>query len=374
MKALFLVFHGFSEFNGISKKIHYQIDALRKCKVDAHLCYLRFEKDKSHTRMVDDFVVEKYNSSILGKIRKRIAYTSLFNYIKDNHFDLIYIRYANNANPFLNRFVKKLKLSNLKIVMEIPTYPYDDEYKDSPLKDKLRLFIDKRYRMTLAKSLDYIVSYTNLKTIFDCPVINISNGVDFDKIPLKENINDTSSILRLIGVAEIHYWHGFDRVIKGLINYYRQKDIKKEVFFDIVGYGADSTLNELKKLVKDNNLEKQIVFHGPKFGDELNELFEKADFAIASLGRHRSGIYDIKTLKNREYAARGLAFMYSENDSDFDNMSYVLQSEPSESAIDINKVISFYNNIKNTPIEIRETIKSLSWENQMNKIIQTIES
>ena len=47
-------------------------------------------------------------------------------------------------------------------------------------------------------------------------------------------------------------------------------------------------------------------------GEELNELFNRADFAIGSLGRHRSGIYNIKTLKNREYAARGLAFMYSE--------------------------------------------------------------
>mgnify|MGYP000644641746 CR=1 FL=1 len=41
-------------------------------------------------------------------------------------------------------------------------------------------------------------------------------------------------------------------------------------------------------------------------------MFEQADFAIGSLGRHRSGITHIKTLKNREYAARGLAFTYSE--------------------------------------------------------------
>ncbi len=33
---------------------------------------------------------------------------------------------------------------------------------------------------------------------------------------------------------------------------------------------------------------------------------------IASLGRHRNGITRIKTLKNREYAARGIPFVYSE--------------------------------------------------------------
>ena len=31
MKALFLIFHGFEEANGISKKIRYQIEALKEC-------------------------------------------------------------------------------------------------------------------------------------------------------------------------------------------------------------------------------------------------------------------------------------------------------------------------------------------------------
>lgn len=47
---------------------------------------------------------------------------------------------------------------------------------------------------------------------------------------------------------------------------------------------------------------------------------------IASLGRHRNGITRIKTLKNREYAARGIPFVYSENDSDFDGMPYVMKA------------------------------------------------
>ena len=33
MKALFLIFHGFDKANGISKKIHYQVKALKECGV-----------------------------------------------------------------------------------------------------------------------------------------------------------------------------------------------------------------------------------------------------------------------------------------------------------------------------------------------------
>ena len=31
MQALFLIFYGFQEYNGISKKIRYQVDAFKQC-------------------------------------------------------------------------------------------------------------------------------------------------------------------------------------------------------------------------------------------------------------------------------------------------------------------------------------------------------
>ena len=39
MKALFLMFHGFDKANGISKKIHYQVKALKECGLDVRTCY-----------------------------------------------------------------------------------------------------------------------------------------------------------------------------------------------------------------------------------------------------------------------------------------------------------------------------------------------
>ena len=94
--------------------------------------------------------------------------------------------------------------------------------------------------------------------------------------------------------------------------------------------------------------------------------------ASGSLARHRSGITHIKTLKNREYAARGLSFIYSETDSDFENKPYILKVPADETAIDINSLIHFYEKQSLSPLEIRESIRSLSWETQMNKIINSI--
>ena len=37
MKILFLVYHGFSEVSGISKKIHYQVKGLRENGYEVHI-------------------------------------------------------------------------------------------------------------------------------------------------------------------------------------------------------------------------------------------------------------------------------------------------------------------------------------------------
>lgn len=47
-------------------------------------------------------------------------------------------------------------------------------------------------------------------------------------------MNDTSDELHLIGVAEVHYWHGFDRLVRGLAAYY-DRGRSYKVYFHIVG-------------------------------------------------------------------------------------------------------------------------------------------
>ena len=45
MKILFLVYHGFSEHSGISKKINYQVKGLKENGYDVHLCYYDFSPE-----------------------------------------------------------------------------------------------------------------------------------------------------------------------------------------------------------------------------------------------------------------------------------------------------------------------------------------
>ncbi|MDR6733709.1 glycosyltransferase family 4 protein [Sphingobacterium sp. 2149] len=370
-KVLFLVFHGFSEHNGVSKKIWGQINGLKSNGVDVQLCYYTVERNGSRVWKIGDEILMDFGRGPIAKIRKRIDYRAISEYVRKNKFQLIYIRSDHNANPFTLNMVKMMRLSGAKVLLEIPTYPYDQEYVT--LRMRLELAIDRLYRKKLAKQLDALVTFSDARTIFGQRAIRISNGIDFSAIPVRKPQEGVEKrIIHLLGVAEIHYWHGFDRLVRGL-GIYKQSHPDCQVIFHLVGrFSGERERSSILEPITQFNLQQEVVLHGPLWGDELDAMFNLADFAIGSLGRHRSGIQVIKTLKNREYAARGIPFIYSETDADFDGRPYVIKAGPDESAINITKILEFLKKEKFDPACIRNSILDLSWAEQMNKVLQAI--
>lgn len=368
MNALFLVFYGFQEYNGISKKIKYQIEALKKTGMDIKTCYYEVTNSGNRQWLVDGTLLADLGRGVIAKLKKRIFFGPILRYVEQESISLVYIRSYHNANPFTIYLVKKLKKKGIKTLLEIPTYPYDREYFS--IKEKILLYTDKIFRYRFCKYIDAIVTFSDDIEIFGRPTIRISNGINFNSIPLRKKIHDINKELHLIGVAEIHFWHGFDRLIKGMAIYYNTRPQYK-VYFHLVGnFSGKCERHEIKAPIHQYGLESYVILHGPKHGEELNLLFEQADFAIGSLARHRSGINHIKTLKNREYAARGFSFIYSENDANFDTMPYVLKAPADESPIDIPRLIDFCKHQNMSPQEIRDSIQHLSWEEQMKKVIE----
>lgn len=372
MKALFLHFHDFYPHSGISKKILYQVSALRECGLDVFLCHMTIDENGYQRRVCNETVIEDFGNSFFAKFLKWVRFKTLTKYILENKIEFVYIRSFYNTNPPLLKMLRNLQREGVKIVMELPTYPYDIEVKSPSLSlsNRMIFLVNRLYRGRLKSCLTKIVTFSDYKEIHGVKTINISNGIDFERIKLKSAKSQSPNRINLLGVAEIHYWHGFDRLIKGLADYYKSVQIETEVFFDIVGGGVQNELDMLKNLTRELNLENYVTFYNESSGEELDAFFEKADFGVASLGRHRSGISKIKTLKTREYAARGIPFIYSETDDDFDNMPYIIKAPADESPIDINKIVGFYKSLKISPAEIRLTIEdTLSWRIQMQKVI-----
>ena len=379
MRILFLVYHGFSDYSGISKKIHYQVKGLRENGHDVRLCYYGFAENGHKCRYVDGQVIKDYGTGVLGGIRQRIDYQCIYDYCIREKIEFIYARSFQNANPFLIRFFKMIRIAGIHSVTEIPTYPYDAEFVGFPFLTRMNLKIDQFFRHQLAAQMDAIVTFSEAEKIFGQRTIRISNGVDFDSIPLHQSmpIGHQPLALHLIGVAEVHYWHGFDRLIAGIGEYYKNGG-DRDVFFHIVGGVGPSEMYDsmhapgFDELMEKYQIKEHIIFHGQLFGDALTDVFNQCQFAIGSLARHRSGITNIKTLKNREYAARGISFIYSETDSDFDNQPYVLKASADESPIDICQILDFVDKNQMIPDEIRKTVEYLAWKNQMQKVLDAL--
>lgn len=375
MKILFLVYHGFSEVSGISKKIHYQVKGLRENGYEVHLCYYDFDSQGHRCRFVDGDVIKDYGKGMLAGLRQRIDFNCIYDYCKQNGIQFIYARCFQNANPWLIQLFKRLKALGIKSVTEIPTYPYDSEFVGFPFMTRLGLKIDQLFRNKLYHQMNAIVTFSDAEQVFGQRTIQISNGVDMDSIPLHHYIAPDDGSIHLIGVAEVHYWHGYDRLIAGLGEYYKSTSNPRQVYFHIVGGVWKSEMYDsmhapgFAELMDKYGIRDKVIFHDQLFGEELNQVFNQCCFAIGSLARHRSGISVIKTLKNREYATRGIPFIYSEQDSDFDYQPYILKALPDETPINIQQILDYVDSHHFVPSEIRKTVEHLSWKVQMKRVI-----
>lgn len=369
MKIFYYTFQYLYNNSGISNKITSQCDSLRRLGHQVDLCTLA-HIDNKICYAIGDKPIVCHGGGNIGKISTYLRYSRLSRYILDNGYDLVYVRYTHNASPLYNNMLRKLHKFGVKIIMEIPTYPYDDERAKS-LFLRFKGTVEKKSRRSFYKYISRIVSYNQEKEIFGIKTINISNAINTSNIRLRDIVPHDG--LAFLGVAVLDFWHGYDRLINGIADYYNsRKQPEENITFYIIGPGQRfiDSFNEIAKL---HNIEKHVICLGPKSSNEMDYYFSIADLAIGCLGCHRKNIIRVKSLKNVEYAMRGIPFIYSEENADFDRQPYVMRVPADESPIDIEKLISFVRQTKLAPADIRKTVEdNLSWDRQMQIVIEQI--
>ena len=255
--------------------------------------------------------------------------------------DYIYIRKDIFDYGFID-FLRSIKKNFpfCKIVLEIPTYPYDKELFKKIVNYPL-LLKDRKARNCFKKFVDRIVTYSNDEEIFEVPTIRIQNGIIVKSFPMIRNTLQNDAI-NLIAVATLQPYHGYERIIRGVADYYDNGG-KREVNFLVVGSGVAQV--ELEELVKSFHLENKVVFFGMKTGDELTDIFNQADIGIGSFGFYKIGLDRASSLKTREYLARGLPVISGCRQDIFEiaPCDYHLEFPNDSSPVDIQKIIQFYD-------------------------------
>lgn len=367
---------------GTSKKIIAQSKALNNLGYNV---FYTFENSKGfYIYDINHNIVDKVDIS--NKIKFRIEkYKFVEKWCKSNNIDIIYSRY-NYFDTQTYRLFKKLKKLRTKIILEIPTYPYRKEQilaNNDILKDKKYfkyiikkgLLLDEDLNIKKAnKVIDLIVTYNPIPNkLWGVNAIEVDNGVDLKNIPIRAHkINDEKIIFFI--VANLSPWHGVDRFIEGLKEYnIKSNNLKPELW--IVGSGTE--LEKLKELTDRYNLADSVKFLGTKIGDELEHIKSMADIGIASLGLYRLGLSNVSTLKQKEYCASGLPFIYAYEEKALNSKcEFALKFENNDSPIDINKTMEFAIKVRNDD-NLHKQMRMLAdenygWDSIMKYILKQI--
>lgn len=319
--------------SGEAKKATMQIEALRAHGLKADIIY--HDRTEKYNKLVARLPFwHLYRKKFIENILGLISNDTVGFYIRKDILDASFIQLLNKIRE---------KKPNIKIILEIPTFPYDLEWNN--IKDYPMLCKDRIYRKYLKMYIDRIVVYGKEKEVYGIPCINSNNGIDMADIPVRTPRTHEDNKILLLGVAGLAKWHGYDRLIKGLSDYYGRQDCNYEIIFHIVGEGAEK--KRLEKLTKQLKIEKYVIFHGGKKGKELDILFDDCDIGIGSLGMHRIRMYDGYTLKLREYTARGIPYIFAYNDALIEgvNLKYYRKFSNDDSNIDVCAIVDFYREI-----------------------------
>lgn len=293
---------------------------------------------------------------------------------KELHADLCYIRFPLTDWAFMKMVGNLHKIS--KVVVEIPTYPYDDQNRSNHnVVAQFAYHQDMFFRAKINPYIDLIATLSDDESIWNIKCVNIQNGLDVNQIEyLGDSLNYEKDI-NLVGVARVQRDHGYDRVLEGMKSYYTLNNPERKIFFHVVGEGEAE--GELRALVSAYGLEQYVTFHGFQSGATLEELYKKSQLGVGILGAYRSGINKTSALKHREYCAIGIPFIGSAIDDGFPPACPFYRLFPNDSTpLDMYEIIHFFDEIKKTPgihEEMREYAeKHFSWETQLEKVLESI--
>ena len=218
--------------------------------------------------------------------------------------DFLYIRQVYHDAAFV-RWLRDLKRANprVKIIYEIPTWPYLTETKIS-LSSLPFALKERRNGPRAAELCDRIVTFYGQEEIWGVPCIRLLNGYDFDQVILPHR--KPWDTVHIISVAVNAFWHGYDRILEGLGRYYENGGTEN-IHYHLVG----DILPEYEALVEKYDLSGHVTLHGRLYGEALAELYRLCTLGIDILGGHRKDYPVSSTLKSREYGAWGLPLVTS---------------------------------------------------------------
>lgn len=328
-------------------KVNAQTAAFKELGLDCYLIALDQERNQQYLCFykMDDDKLELIN-------KKEIPFltaSNFFRYKKEIHlffkeilgkykFDYCYIRRLVFDLLIMSKTIRYMSRTT-KILYEWPTVPLD--HYAAWFKNFAQQLEVLYYKVFVKKAIykEIVILQNDIKQI--PKVYPISNCIDIHKFQLHKQKPLVKDGIHFVGIAHLMNWHGYDRFIKSLKAY--KGDTK--VTFTIISQDTEENI-KVKKLVKEYQLEDQIIFKDKCTFEELDQVIDDYHIAIGGLAYHRRGAKYDTSIKNKEYCAWGIPFVCACIDRSFpEDFKYLHKVAADESLIDIEAIINWYKNI-----------------------------
>lgn len=384
MKIAYISFITEDKLTGYKDKIHSQAKAFYGNGADAYL--IGRESDHFFTLQIaeNEKLRNKFSFQSSGTgINKYIRYISglklFFEYCKKELHKIkpnaVYIRRVRPINHYLLRFIDYCKSNNIIVIYEYPTYPWKGDLRINHQYPSL--IIDSLLYKTLLSKVD-AMTYIGKGDKQICKTIEIMNGINSYQLPeIHKPFSKDKKVIRLLSVCNYSPVHGIEKIVKGIHNYnLSQHSYEVELLLA----GNPQGYKPVIKLAEELDVKSNVKLLGYCSHEKLDQAYSKADICIDSLAVEvRKEDNTVGSLKSREYISRGMPIVCSDLmdliyfgivDKRF---MYIMKH--TDSALDIEWVISNLLNNKITPEEIRDFgINNLSWTKIMKPVVDFVNS
>lgn len=349
---------------GISKKIKGVIDAFTRKGFIVYYSTYCSTGIEIYNNLNSVIYEKKYSFGkgyISGISRRFDLLHACYNYIDTSGitFDIVFFRYMGFDKTYI-RLLKLCKMKDTHIIVDMHGYFWGMKSRD--LKGRYMNMCTNLFYKDALQYINVLLTEGNNHTMFGRKTIEALIGIETNDFRehiykgLKDEIN-------MISVANETIYHGYDRVVNSLEDYYKKGKNKIKIKLHLVGVISKET----QKLIKSKGLNQFIILHGKQFGMQLMDIYDQCNMAIGPLGQHRIGGKKDTGLKTKEYFGMGIPYFYTGIDSTVPKgYPYVFCVPSDETLISFDEIINFYNSYKNKPgvaKAMREfAIKNYSWD------------
>lgn len=352
--------------SSVQQKVCDQITALNRMGISAYGLFVSSETAvlPFPTDTITFIPAKSINSGYFRSIRQRRSnMLAVNNYLKSiaTKPDILLMRYprANYQLWKYSRIWGKKTVMN-HVAAEIPEIRLHRNQNNSSLVAGILgnlefrwwpIFLEKIYgglirrnvRCALCNSED-IAQYQQSITWGKYKTEIVSDGVDTQKYPahIPPTYDGKLSLIFLKGASTDASYNGLDKVFEALKN-------DPATTLTIVGHQLEYERNIAVSI----GVQQQVHFKQAMTREELNVEFNAHHLALGAFGIHRRGLKSNSTLKNREYCARGIPFVFGHNDPDLNlnaqELPLWLEVPADEAALSIENWKRFYEAFRNKP-------------------------